>query len=520
LSRQSTLLQSKLKLERLPMRTILKAPLILALVFLVFSAGCSRLEPIDLPWDASPTATQAGPLANLDNIYAGDWQVPLNDGPNALAWRLRAIDSATESIELQSFIWKNDTVGSLIRERLFAAADRGVQVRILIDDSFLVGQDSWVLEIAHHENIQYRIYNPYKRRSSSALSRTILNLSEFHRLDHRMHNKVMVVDGLVGIIGGRNLADEYFGLDPAANFRDMEFLVGGPIVQSLTRSFDDYWNDKWAFPIDAVTHVSLKPPADQTPNDNQEVYETEDPSERLEEWQMAVRNAYRGRTRLMVDDPPKDTPDAPSDEPVQVANALYDILRDADEEIIIVSAYLIPTPVLTDELRQAVARGVRIQMLTNSINSNNHISAYAAYRNHVAELLSAGAAVHEVRVDAESRPRYIFPPVARKNLGLHAKYLIVDQKSVFVGSTNLDPRSLRINTEIGLLVRDRALAKAMSRLTAPDFDRSNAWELQLDETGALVWIGHDQIRKSEPASTGFQRLEEWFFANLPIEQEL
>ncbi len=502
------------------MRTAIKAPLILVLLVLTCAAGCSRLDPINLPWDASPAATQTGPLADLDKIYAGDWQIPLNDGPNALAWRLRAIDSATRSIELQSFIWKSDTVGSLIRERLFAAADRGVQVRILIDDSFLVGQDAWVLEIAHHDNIQYRVYNPYRRRSSNALSRTILNLSEFHRLDHRMHNKLMVVDGQVGIIGGRNLADEYFGLDPEANFRDMELLVGGPIVGSLSASFDNYWNDKWALPIDAVAHVSLKPPANQTSNENKEVYETEVPRERLEEWQMVVRKGYRGRTRLVVDDPPKDSPDASSDRPIQVANSLYEILGDADEEIIIVSAYLIPTPVLTDALRQAVARGVRIRMLTNSINSNNHISAYAAYRKHIAELLSAGASVHEVRVDAESRPRYIIPPVARKNLGLHAKYLIVDQKSVFIGSSNLDPRSLRINTEIGLLVRDRALAKAMSRLTAPDFDRSNAWELQLDETGALIWVGDDEVRNSEPASKGFQRLEEWFFAHLPIEQEL
>ena len=459
-------------------------------------------------------------MADLDQVYRGDWQLPLNDGPSALEWRLRAIDTASDSIELQSFIWKGDDVGILIRDRLYTAAERGVKVRVLIDDSFLAGQDQWVMDIDHHENIDYRIYNPYKRRASSSFSRTVLNLSEFHRLDHRMHNKVMVVDGQVAIVGGRNLADEYFGLDPTANFRDMELLVGGPIVEQLTDSFDQYWNDHWSFPADALAHVSLRRSTANEISRIPNLYGVESLAERRNAWQEAVGNAFRGRTRLFVDNPPQKNPDALSDRPVQVATALYDILAKAKQEIVIVSAYLVPTPALTEALREAAARGVRIKMLTNSINSNNHISAHAAYEKHVMELLTLGANVHELRINAEIRPRYIFPPVEDKNLGLHAKYLIIDGEYVFVGSSNLDPRSLRINTEIGLLVRSRRLARTMLDLTEPDFKRTNSWELSLEQDGSIVWIGHDQIRKNEPAVTGFQRLEEWFFAHLPIEGEM
>jgi putative cardiolipin synthase len=487
--------------------------------FVSMQPGCARLDPIFLPSESTPAPVARGSLAVVDRVFPGNWQVPLNDGSTALDWRLRAIDSATSSIELQSFIWKDDVVGKRIADRLFAAAARGVQVRVLIDDSFLVGQDRWVLAIDQHENIEYRVYNPYKRRSSSALSRVLLNENEFHRLDHRMHNKVMVVDGQVGIVGGRNLADEYFGLDPGANFRDMELIVGGPVVDELTDAFDRYWNDHWSFPIGDISHVVIAPPRASV-GDGISAPPAETSSEQAEAWRALVAGAHRGRVRLLVDDPPQRNPDDRAEQPVQVAGALYDILDGANREIVIVSAYLIPTPTLTATLRAATERGVRITMLTNSINSNNHISAYAAYRRHVAELVSLGAMVHELRVDAEIRPRYIFPPVGRKNLGLHAKYLVIDGRQVFIGSSNLDPRSLRINTEIGLLVTDAGLAQRVLELTAPDFERTNSWELSLDETGRLIWIGHDTVRDREPARSGFQRLEEWLFAHLPIEDEL
>ena len=196
------------------------------------------------------------------------------------------------------------------------------------------------------------------------------------------------------------------------------------------------------------------------------------------------------------------------------------MISQAKSEVTIVSAYLIPTPGLIDALRDAVKRGVRVRLLTNSINSNNHLSAYTAYHGHVRELIGLGAEVHEVRVGAETRSLYIQPPIARKSLGLHAKYIIIDQRYVIVGSANLDPRSLRINTEMVMIVESRPLALRLTELTEPDFDTSNAWRLAIGQDGKTLWVGDDVTLDADPARNGFQRLEEWFFAHLPIEDEL
>lgn len=223
---------------------------------------------------------------------------------------------------------------------------------------------------------------------------------------------------------------------------------------------------------------------------------------------------------LYVDKPPGVAPDAAEDRPVQVAGELAQLINSARQEVVIVSAYLIPTPTITAVLRNAAQRGVSVRILTNSINSNNHVSAYAAYRTHVAELMTFGTQIHELRADGKGRSRYILPPISEKKLGLHAKYMIVDGSRVFVGSSNLDPRSLRINTEIGLVVESRALSERLLKLTEPDFAATSSWQLTLTSEGKINWIGDGGILVSEPASHGFQKMEEWFFAHLPIEAEL
>lgn len=223
-------------------QSLLKS-LLLALAVLL--TECTDLQPISLTPETSAPPATTGVWPELDSVYAGNWQVPLNEGTLALAWRIRAKDSATQSINLQSFIWTLDQSGSLIHDRLIKAAERGVSVKILIDDSFLAGADRQILALHEHKNIQYRVYNPYQRRSTNAVSRQVLNMSEFNRLDHRMHNKTMVGDNQVAIIGGRNLADEYFGIDQDYNFRDMELLVGGPIVPKILETCPAYMAGFW-----------------------------------------------------------------------------------------------------------------------------------------------------------------------------------------------------------------------------------------------------------------------------------
>ena len=490
----------------------------------MLAAACSSLQPVELPPEYTPAPTSTELWNALADERPGEWYVLLNDGPGALDWRLRAIDSATESIDLQTFLWTVDTVGSLVLDHLVAAAERGVTVKLLVDDSFLLGKDDILLELVSHPNIEYRIYNPYKRRSDNVVTRQALNLAEFHRLDHRMHNKAMIIDSRVAIVGGRNLADEYFGLHAVANFRDMEVIVGGPIVLDVAAEFDSYWNDRWAVPIESISHVRHVPAdlaaARKVREENIHIHAEQTDAERLVAWRELAAIALGGKGTLFADKPPEENPAEADEAPVQVANALMAMIDAATEEILIVSAYLIPTPELEGAVRRAVERGVRIRMLTNSIRSNNHLTAHSAYRNHIRTLLDNGAELHEVRIDATDRDIYMLSPIEEKKLALHAKTLVIDSDRVFIGSANLDPRSLRINTEMGLLIESEALNAEVRRAVAPDFSNTNSWQLELDEQDQVVWVSHDVTLTEQPAGSVLQRIEDWFFSHLPIEDEL
>lgn len=495
---------------------------ILVILVSALIGACATLEPVELP-DESTAAPADAPLwQSLESIRSDTWHVLLDNGPSALDWRLLMIDSATESIDLQTFLWDFDTAGSMVLAHLMAAAGRGVTVRLLVDDTFLASEDRMLLALEEHPNIEYRVFNPFRRRANGLILRQLLNLAEFHRLDHRMHNKALIADNRVAIVGGRNLADEYFGLHAEANFRDMELLVGGPIVRDISTAFDEYWNDEWSFPIEMLSHMS---PSYADLDDAATVKEpdirihTEPSSDLLQRrWEALVRNAYSGTAELYVDVPPSanmdDTP------PVQIANELIELFDGAQEEIIILSAYLIPSPHLEGAVARAVARGVDVRILTNSIRSNNHLAAHSAYRKHIGEMMQDGAQLHEVRVDARDRYVHMFPPTDKKLLALHAKALVIDQDKVFIGSANLDPRSLRINTEMGLLVVSEELNSAVRARFEPDFDEANAWRLQFDANDRIVWVSNDVVLTSQPSASFMQRIEDWFLAHLPIEDKM
>lgn len=487
--------------------------------------GCASLEPVELPAEYTPPPAETSFWSGVD-VAPGDtsWHVLLNDGPGALDWRLTAIDSAAEQIDLQTFLWHFDTAGAMVLDHLLRAADRGVAVRVLIDDSFLVHEDELLLALAAHPNIEYRVFNPFKRRSGGLATRQLLNLANFNRLDHRMHNKAMVVDNRVAIVGGRNLADEYFGLDEAANFRDLELLLGGPVVELVAAEFDDYWNDRWSFPIETIAHATASrevlDEARRITAEAAHLHDEASTAELVQRWANVAADADRGEAILFADDPPEDRPTNRDDAPIEVANELILLFDEAQTEILIVSAYLIPTPNLEGAVKRALDRGVRVRILTNSIGSNNHLTAHAAYRNHINTLLDSGAELHEVRTDAKDRDRYIVTPVGRKTLALHAKALVIDDDKVFIGSANLDPRSLRINTEMGFLVTSTGFNRTVREAVEGDFSTENAWRLELNDDGRVLWVSDDETLESQPAMSFMQRIEDWFFSHLPIEGEM
>lgn len=511
------------RLIPIPVGYVARQRFILVATALLASA-CTNLKPVDL---APEHALAPADSAFWDSIEASappDWHVLLNDGPTALDWRLRAIDSASESIDFQTFLWHFDTVGAMVLDHVAQAADRGVKVRILIDDTFLVHEDSVLLALARHPNIEYRVFNPFTRRSGGLATRQLLNLAEFHRLDHRMHNKAMVIDNRVAIVGGRNIADEYFGLDEQANFRDLELLLGGGMVEEVSAAFDVYWNDRWTFPIEMLSHVEPSyvglEEARQVAAGASGLHNEQSAAERQAQWLDTVAKGDTGKTVLYFDQPPEDNPKNRDEAPVQVANELIELFDNAESEIVIVSAYLVPTPHLEGAVERALDRGVRVRILTNSIRSNNHLAAHSAYRRHIDTLLEYGAELHEVRIDAKDRDRYMVTPVDRKMLALHAKALVIDDDKVFVGSANLDPRSLRINTEMGLLVRSERFNRSVREALEVDFSAANAWHLELQEDGSVYWVADDQRLASQPAASFMQRIEDWFFSHLPIEGEM
>jgi len=499
-------------------------PEIVVAVALLLQGCAGSLQPVESPVEMTPPPAAAAKWDELESLRQGDWFHVLNVGSEAFDWRLRAIDSAVDSIDLQTFIWELDAVGHQVRDHLLAAAARGVFVRVLVDDSFVLDADQQLLDIDRHENIELKVFNPYRRRSSDAALREVLNAGEFHRLDHRMHNKVMVVDNRVGIVGGRNIASHYFGYHETDNFRDMELVTGGPVVGELAAGFDAYWNDRWSFPVEVIMAQRAGPgrpePALANDRGRADGHVEQSPEERMADWKRLVLGAHAGRAELLLDRPPEDNPAEADEAPVQVGERLVRAIDAATSDVWLVSAYLVPTPQLEAAIGRAQERGVRVRILTNSINSNNHLTAHSAYRKHIETLVGLGADVHEVRAQAKDRELYIQSPVEEKSLCLHAKILVFDDNRVFVGSANLDPRSLRINTEMGLLIESPSLNAELRRVLEPDFSLRNAWQLRPGDDGRMTWVSDDEVLQHQPTHSYMRRIEDWFLTLLPIEDEM
>jgi len=499
--------------------SLLRYCLALALTALV--SACASIEPqTDRPAEFAMAPAPLAQWPALDPISARDVMVPLNDGAVALTWRLRLLQAATQSIDLQTFIWQDDKVGTALVAEVLAAADRGVKVRVILDDSFLAHADAQLHALSEHPNIRYRIYNPLAVRYGGTALRQLENLSDFERINHRMHNKLLLVDGRVAIVGGRNQADEYFGLREEHNFRDMEVVLQGPFLDSLSRVFDLYWNDPWTLPIEDLTegNEQLDLAAERAQLASNAMRAPSPTPATQAEWAELFATGFTGDLKIVVDTP--TDPDAETVQPVQVAESLLSLIDATESDLLLVSAYFIPTEPLTEALRRATQRGVRVRVLTNSLGSNNHVTAHAAYANHRPELLRAGIELYELRADASDRGKYIFSAAEDSVLGLHAKFALFDDWGLFVGSSNLDPRSLRINTEVGAQVDSPELNAQVREFFSVDLHPRNAWRVRLTENDEVIWEGEEGVVLDAPPASFFMRAESWFFGLLPIESQM
>ena len=505
-------------------------PGILAAVLLL-SACAIPLKPHPQPESISlssdPASAAWEPLhSNLPADRATSWFDIQDIGPEALRWRLALIDTATTSIDAQYFIWKNDAVGSLLLERVLQAADRGVRVRLLIDDSFLSGEDEIMLAADAHPNVEMRIFNPFQVRSSSMLARFIKNLNDFERTNHRMHNKLLISDGKAAIVGGRNIADEYFGFDRELNFRTFDVLATGKVLPEITAAFDIYWNSGWAFPITVVDHKQANEEdlvqLHQDLRANAAVLDTwlaasdTDPQNWPAQWAELARTMLPGEARILQDNPHFEgaTP------PVQAADHIRKIFSKTNEHVMSISAYLIPSESLLQIVRELSGRGVRIRALTNSLASNNHIPAHTAYRHRRKQILEAGVELYELRPDAAERTRFEAPGITAKQVGLHAKILVLDKRLVFVGTINTDPRSMILNTEVSLMIDSPELAEGILTAFTADFSSDNSWRVEQNETGELIWHSRDGVLTRQPAGGFGRRVADFFYGLLPIDSQM
>lgn len=503
------------------------------------TTACSTLP--DAPPREPSVAFQAGGQTSLGRLFEPEVRAHpdlsgiqlLNTGRDALQTRLALLELAEQAVDLQYYIWNSDYSGRLLAERVLRAADRGVRVRLLLDDFNVGDRDTPLVAMDEHPNVEVRIYNP--NASRRGMARWFTFVGEFRRLNERMHNKMFVVDGSAAILGGRNVGDEYFGLSETLNFRDRELLAVGPVVPHISRGFDAYWNNERSYPIETIasdrpSHVEVQairaraaslerehgPPDFPLPDGRaSSLMELESRrSDRI--W--AEAQVVFDRARALDDDS--------GDERKRLAQVLHGIAEQAQSEVLIESAYFI----LSDEglalLKELTESGVPVRALTNSLASNDVTANHAGYARRRKRTLKNGIELHELRPDAASCRDLIGSSLCDEGavFGLHAKSMVFDRSTVFVGSLNLNLRSVYLNTEIGLIVHSPVLADQIAADIEKDMRPENSWRVVLDDDGGLSWTGlvdGKEVRYShEPETSLGRRMKSGFISLLPIEKYL
>ncbi len=496
----------------------LRLTALLTCVALVLLGSCSsgglKENLVKAPPSYALPPAQEGLLAEIgDNIAAShDAQTSgfriLDTSKSALYWRLALIDSATSSLDIQTYLWYPDVTGSIILQRAVLAADRGVKVRLVVDDLLLQGQDQIIANLQSHPNIQFRIFNPWSERGSLA-GRAGQMLAEMERLNTRMHDKLMIVDGRAVIIGGRNLGDHYFGLSHLYNFHDTDLLGFGPVAQQAGEMFDSFWNSDWV-----VSAVNLTTTADAKKAKQQweELQENVAQAPELEQFPREPRDWTKeiheqaaqlryGTSEMVFDQTAEERIDQ------NVISGMFNFFNRAQHELLIMNAYVIPAEKSVDFLYGLTERGVKIRLLTNSLASHDVPAVNSHYEPWRGALLDAGVDLHEMRSDPAIQSTVVdVAPVKAKFTGLHSKTAVVDRRWVFVGSMNLDPRSAKINTEMGAIVDSPELAADMAAVIERDMSGENAWRVFRDEDGALRWQDAEETRDTQPARDSLQRV--------------
>jgi len=454
----------------------------------------------------------------------------LDSGKEAFLERLALIEAADRSIDLQYYIWNSDLTGRYVAERIYAAADRGVRVRILLDDINTNDRDGVLASLDSHPGIEIRIYNPTASRSG--VGRWLGFVGDFAKVNRRMHNKSLTVDGAATIVGGRNIGDEYFDASTKLNFRDRDLLAAGPVVAQVEEAFDVFWNSPWAYPITALTAQRLT--AEELNARRSRAIASTDTLARL--GYQPIRSVADGQAhfhavlgqlvwapaRLVCDTPPQTNDLKRTPIPKAVARALGDLASGAQHEVLIESAYFILDDPALERFAGLKTRGVQLRALTNSLASNDLATNHSGYARRRKAMLQAGLELHEIRPDAASCRTLVANNCAQgAAFGLHAKSAVFDRRSVYVGSFNVNLRSAFLNTETALIIESPELAERIAKSIEENMRAENSWQVELDDGGSVSWItvrdGAQEVSTHEPATGFWRRTSAAFFGLFPLE---
>lgn len=521
-----------------------------ALLTVVILGGCASLPPgADFPKNTStafehPENTLLGKnfdkAAHANAGNSGFRIIPV--GADGFLMRMQMIKAAEHTLDLQYYIFHGDETGRLLTGAILSAADRGVRVRILIDDGETVDGDEQISVLEAHPSIEIRIFNPFNYRGHIQFFRATEFMFNAARLDYRMHNKLLVIDNSIALMGGRNIGDQYFQIDPESQFADDDLFAAGPITQHLSMTFDEYWNNALSIPVKALsseTHSLL------ALNDHRQ--ELKEESRQLKAdgvdyvKQIATGEPFNGiisgrlpliwaHAQLVYDSPDKKKVESGAMVgrlmQREVANATIEV----QSELLMITPYLIPGKEgmqLFKDLRQ---RHVHVRILTNSLESSAMLLAQAGYMHYRKPLLEDGVELYEIRALLENSKGSGQTPVISRygNYSLHGKLFVLDRKRLFIGSMNFDQRSMHLNTEIGLIIDSPELAQQVAARFEAMVQPGNAYRLTLSTDNAasqnIVW--HTQINKEpveydiEPARTNWQRFKVTILSLLPLDSEL
>ena len=427
----------------------------------------------------------------------------LETGSEALLARAWLADHARRSIDVQYFIWSTDNIGILAAEALLRAAKRGVRVRVIVDDLLIDAPDASLLALARHPNIDIRIYNPQTSVGIS-LPRRIWNaVTDFRGVNQRMHDKVVIIDGKVAVTGGRNMAAEYYDYNHKYNFRDRDALVFGAAVKQMRDSFETFWNSRLAMAVEKlyVGYDLMRGDRQVSDAEIQRIYrELHDYAALPENFAPEVRSAIAslptafprlakqvvwGDVEFISDRPGKNDGRAGLDGGGRTTTALARLVEAARKKVVIQSPYLVLSDEAVELFRRARARGVKVRISTNSLASTDNIAAFSGYRSQRKMLLEMGFELFEYKPDPEIRRQLIQrlselsvrPPV----FSLHAKTMVLDSEIAYIGTFNFDPRSANLNTEVGVIIRDKGLARTIEAAIETDMQPGNSWNAAIDD---------------------------------------